>query len=324
MEDGAVHCVAFRGFVILLKQEYPRNTDSCARIWLYRYTDLSQAFVKVEKRIAFGISGATVSKFECVLDNTSGLTRPCLLVHQLLKKRSGSAEIICHVLFLSEHFESFLTLGCVNVGDGVHVPSEDKLKLFDGPCVCWSSETSVYLISPDLVGNLTVNSHLLTDLIPNVQPNSFIIHWCGNLNGEVVAMGTTQTVTDGTSVSRNVLSLRWTCVNLTQGRRTAPDMCFVPVPYISIVACASVVTRLHRMHAAFTCGTSSKRLVSKSTPGLNDVLVFVGTNQGQLLEFNNGHLRNCWHLPFVDPCSMQTLEVKSMVSNPLIPKYLRA
>ena len=306
MGDLSDHFVAYRGSVIQLMQRCSQDVqfeNSCARIRLYRYTDSSQTFIKTEKTLPFGISGASVLKFKCVLDRTSGLNRPCLLVQQLRKKRSGYIEMTCHVLFLSENFDSFLTLGCfdLNLSDEDSSQHPCEIKLFDGPCVCWTGGTSLYFVSAGLSGTLTVTSHLVTELIPNVQPNGFVIHWCGNLKGETVAMGTTKTaIIDETSMGGKGLSWKWVCVNLSQGRITAPNTCFVPAPYVSIVTCYSIFT---------TPGAFGKRSGRSSVTKMNHVQVFIATNQGQLLEFKSGHLNNCWKLPFVDPCNICTMEV---------------
>ena len=290
-----LRCVALRGWLLVLRQEPSHGASADGTVWIYRYAESSGTFVGLEKTLPVGIPGGRVWKFERVLDRTSGICRPCLLVNQRRTKRSGSNETLWHLLFLSDDFDAISSLGSIQIEDP---PPTAQIQLFDGPRVCWTSGASVHLLRLNAAGNLTLNSHS----VPDIQASSFNIHWCGQLKGEIVVMGTAQTAVRGV----NDKEIRWICVDLSGGCDIIQDM--VPVPYASIVTCACVLTRRHNTRVWHRWRESIGNSSSGTRPG-SDVSVFVATSQGQLLEFTNGQLRNCCHLPFADPCAIQTLEV---------------
>ena len=229
-----------------------------------------------------------LSSVKCLLNRTSGIYQPCLILSQAPIKSGDREEF--HVLLL-EDYDSVLMLGSFEVN---HTEtSQIEFHLIDGPAVCWTLQGCVYFARYDpALEKIIVDSLTVVNSMNEVPGVEFNLLWCGLLQSEMVAMLAKPEMSDDDDAT--VLT-RWTCVTHPQSH--IQEIPLVPHVYVAIATCCFLREPL--MEATFGfCGSI-----------FDELQIFVTTNRGQLLEFVSGCLKNCWQLPFSDPCRVWILEV---------------
>ena len=284
--------LAFKGDVLRFSVgNTGTNGEQYITLQVYNFSKSSRCFQKSTDRVlSLDSSISPALEFvsvKCLLNTTSGLYQPCLLLRQAPTKRPRSKEF---KVFLLEDYDSISLLGNfeVNHSETSHV----VFHLCDGPSVCWTLEGSVYCARYDsTLEKFTVDS-LLVDNSMNEQPGvEFNLLWCGLVHGEMVAMGAKSELSHDDAP----LQTRWTCVN--HSRSDIQEIPLVPNVYVPIATCCFV--RETNQEVRFGCSNS----------GYEGLEVFLTTNRGQLLEFLSGCLKSCWQLPFNDPYRIWMLEV---------------
>ncbi|XP_068701530.1 Fanconi anemia group B protein-like [Montipora foliosa] len=226
---------------------------------------------------------------KCLVNSTSGICQPCLILRQVPRNANDREELS---VVLVEEDNSLSLLGGFSVDQAQ--TSHHDFHFFDGPSVCWCSETTVFYAQYDnKLEKFTLDSISLDNSM-NEQGIDFILHWCGPIGGEMVAMGAKfeSTFDEAPSLSR------WTCINLS--RSEIRDISLVPSVYLSIATCYFVRASLKDLQS-FDFSTIA------SYDGLE---IFIATNRGQLLKFVCGRLLDCWQLPFSDPTRIWILELE--------------
>ena len=285
--------IAFKGDVMRFTiGNESRNDDSNIALQVYHFSKSSKSFRRVvDKVLPHGISTSSELEFlsaKCLLNTTSGLYQPCLLLRQAPIKRDIGEEL--HVLLL-ECYDSVSLLGSFefNHTETSHI----EFHLIDGPAVCWTLEGVVYFARFDsTIEKFTVDSLSFDNSMNEQASNAFHLLWCGILHSEMVAMGAKSEMTDD---DPTLLQTRWTCVN--HSHSDIEEIPLVPDLYVTIAACC------------FVRETSEELRFGRSDSVYDGLGVFLATNRGQLLEFVNGRLNNCCQLPFNDPCRIWILEV---------------
>lgn len=283
--------LAFKGDVI----HFPlQNAGSIGGkhigVHVFHFSKSCRSFRRtVTKSLPLGISGADLELVcvKCLLNTSTGMYQACLLLRQARLKHSSAEEF--HVLLL-EDYDSVLLLGSFEISHATKT-SDIVFHLIDGPAVCWTSQGSVYFAhyNPTLE-KFTTDSVTVDNSMNEQSGVEFNLLWCGLINNEMVAMGSKSEITDDASHLT-----RWTCVNHLQDN--VQQIALVPNVYVPIATCClplKVVT--------FGCFNSAYDRLD----------VYLATNRGQLLNFVSGRLKNCWQLPFSDPCRIWTLEVINM------------
>ena len=279
---------AFNGDVISFATENAtRNMDRHIALQVHHFSKSSGSFEKtLDKVLSLNISTfceLQVWRVKCSLDTRFGIYRPCILLRQASSKNDNVEKY--HV-FLLESYDSLIMIGSFEVNRTGK--SQIEFHLIDGPAVCWAVEGCVVFARYDpKLEKMTVETINVIDSLNKPPVEEFNLFWCGLLRDETVAMGTKLHVTtDG----ENVLT-RWTCISHPQNH--IQEIPLIPNVYIPIV------TFILIRDVSF----------GRSETMYDGLEVFLTTNHGQLLKFMDGHLKNCWPLPFNDACRIWILEV---------------
>ena len=287
---------AFNGDVIgFATENATRKMDRHIALQVHHFSKSSRSFEKtLDKVLSLNISTFSelqVWRVKCSFDTRFGIYRPCILLRQTSSKHDNIEKY--HV-FLLESYDSLIMIGSFEVNRTRK--SQIEFHLIDGPAVCWAVEDCVIFARYDpTLEKMTVETISVIDSINKPPVEEFSIFWCGLLRDETVAMGTKRHVT---SDGENILT-RWTCVSHTQ--KHIQEIPLVPNVYIP------VVTFILIRDVSF----------GQSETMYDGLEVFLTTDRGQLLTFMDGHLKNCWSLPFNDACRIWILEV-GMLSDSII------
>ena len=287
--------LAFRGDILHFSlQNAAKHGSNHMELDVFHYSKSGKSFRRIEKRLLpLGISGLElrIVSAKCLLNSSTGMYQVCLLLRQAKMKQSNTETF--HVLLL-EDYDSLLLLGSFEIHGSK--TSDIELHFIDGPGVGWSLQGSVYFVRYNSAVDKFTTDSISVDTSMDEQPGvNFNLLWCGLIKNQMVAMGSKSEMTD------DVIHLvRWTCANHHQN--DIQEIPLVPNVYVPIATCCLV-------REPFQVVTSGR--FNSPFDGLD---VYLATNQGQLLNFINGCLKNCWQLPFSDPCRIWIMEVISMLS----------
>lgn len=259
---------------------------------VFHFSKSCRSFRRTAKKLLpLGVTGSELEfvSVKCLVNSSTGMYQVCFLLRQAQMKPSNTRK--CHVLLL-EDYDSLFLLGSFEIN--ASKTSNIEFHFIDGPAVCWSLKGSVYFARYNSALEKFTTDSITVDNSMNEQPGAdFNLLWCGLIKNQMVAMGSKSEMTDDASCLT-----RWTCVNHHQNDSQVIPL--VPSVYVPITTCCLLrepfqVVKCERFNSSFD--------------GLD---VYIATNRGQLLNFVNGCLKNCWKLPFSDPCRIWMLEVISM------------
>ena len=285
--------LAFRGDILHFSlQNAAEHGSNHIDLDVFHYSKSCKSFSRTEKKpLPLGISGSElrIVSAKCLLNSSTGMYQVCLLVRQAKIKQSNTETF--HVLLL-EDYDSLLLLGSFEIHGSK--TSDIELHFIDGPGVCWSLQGSVYFARYNSALDKFTTDSISADTSMDEQRGvNFKLLWCGLIKNQLVAMGSKSEMTD------NAMHLvRWTCANHNQD--DIQEIPLVPNVYVPIATCCLV-------REPFQVTTSGR--FNSPFDGLD---VYLATNRGQLLNFINGCLQNCWPLPFSDPCRIWIMEVISI------------
>lgn len=291
-EDVAANKVftTFRGDVIFFSLT---NTgikeESCIEAQIFGFSKSCRSFTRIAKKmLPLGILGGELElvSSKCLLNSTTGMYQPFILLHQNRMKHSSTQEL--HVLLL-DNFYSVILSGSFDVS---HLSPTQNIEFYfcDGPTICWTFKGVMYFASYDSIHEkFTTDSVTVDHSMDERSGVEFNLLWCGLLRDQIVAMGAKSEMKDDSSTLT-----RWACVNHTCN--DIQEVSLVPSVYVPIATCCLVREPLN---VAEFGGNSS----------YDDVDVYLATNRGQVLNFLNGRLKSYWQLPFKDPSRMWILEL---------------
>ena len=287
---------ALKGDIIrLFIENAARNANIYIALQVYHFSKSSRSFrITADKVLPLDIPTVAelqISSVKCLLNRTSGIYQPCLLLRQAPIKSGGREKF--HVLLL-EDYNSVFMLGSFEVNHPKS--SQIEFLLIDGPAVCWALEGCVYFARYDLaLQKIIVDSLTVVNSLNDLPGLEFNLLWCGLLQSEMIAMGAKSKMSDdGTTVLT-----RWTCVIHPQNH--IQEIQIVPHVYVAVATCCCVREPLQEV----TFGSCDSIF--------DGLQIFLTTNRGQLLKFVSGRLKNCWQLPFSDPCRVWILEVPTII-----------
>ena len=266
-----------------------QNGEKHIGIDVFHFSKSCRSFRRtVKKLLPLGITGSELAfvSVRCLLNSSTGMYQVCLLLRQAQMKQSNTEEF--HVLLL-EDYDSVLLLGSFEIR--ASKISDIEFHFVDGPAVCWSLQGTLYFSRYNFAAEQFTTDSIIVDNSMKEQPGvDFNLLWCALIKNQMVAMGSKSEMTDDTGCVT-----RWTCVNHHQN--DVQEIPLIPNVYVPIVTCCLV-------REPFEAVASGH--FNSPYDGLD---VYFTTNRGQLLNFVNGCLKNCWQLPFSDPCRMWMLEV---------------
>ncbi|XP_077867978.1 Fanconi anemia group B protein-like [Saccoglossus kowalevskii] len=225
---------------------------------------------------------------KCVAERRTGLHLPCILVSRAKKNKN----FVNYFVFLSHEKKEFLAVGKFRTSYDLEMV--DCVCLCDGPLACWRKGHDWYYTS--LYG---IDEWMDVQKAPSLIGIHTLLH-LKMVENYVVAMGTRRTIQDDAANSKF-----WDneCVLVAfdpKGQRGQGDSdmhlesdLFIPHAYANIVTCVYVSGPI-RLPVSSKSGGNHKM----DEKGNN--LIFVGTSQGQLLEFRDGKITKCCGLGFSD------------------------
>lgn len=264
-----------------------------------------------------------ILNFECIIHEYTGLKSPCLLVQRSkVGEAKGTGTKNYLELFSLSDLESnspnIQKIGFFNLG--VDNLSKVCVKLFDGPTVCWTVGHHVYLVGKESSTDdrFSLRRWPKTDSTLSLKntTNPDIL-WCGNVDNRPVILVANRKFSDFSSSTSSETSACMDLIDVHKSKVFDSDGTpLVPDVYVSIASCCFVYMSDVYCVSTETVVKDSKTFLwdSKSVRKPSSCLkVLVGTNQAQLIEFNKGHFKRFWQLPFEDACSIALAEVKSIV-----------
>ena len=315
--------LAYRGNVLLIEQltgfesrRSTRTVDMC----LYKMEgglSSGRNFRKVSQtplQLASVGEDLKVLKFECVLQEDTGLRYPCVLVQRSLTgkgKAKGAGTSNYLELFMLSCFEppNIMSMGSFDIGK--NSLSKEEVRLCDGPTVCWVSGHQVCMIARERsTDRFKLKFWPKTDDTAGMKiTGEQVVLWCGNVGDRLLVLVKRSGLCD----NNNTVETNLICIDMRQNTEHN-GFCLVPNIYASIVSCCVVCGDDGFGISTEMASDESKSGNTSESSGARHMKVFVGTTQAQLVEFCQGCFKNFWQLPFEDACNIEVLKVRPFVA----------
>lgn len=264
-----LHAVAFRSEIWIL-QHLHRGIN----ILVFAFDKDENKFIKLkENQLSLDNAGQDIKvlDFSCILEESTGLRQPCLLIED----NGSKTDSILRLYFLVNE-KTLIKVAAFSLPSRLSCTS---IMLSDGPSFSWLCRYEVHFLRNSLCHSTTHTSFKYQN--DNVENLTAL--WSGIAKDRLLTIA--RTSTDSIIV-----------VDSQDGN--LPSQKFIPNIYFSIVTCINVYEENDLLLNSIQNSESQRVQV-----------IYAGTTKGQLIRFTEGKAVAHWQLPFDDPCHIDIIKV---------------